>query len=71
MRVSSFHIEPKINEIQYGDDYFIKLTGEIFLFRTEGGIYKILPVLQSTREDCRQASRQDSEDYLNSDHTLL
>ena len=67
MRVSSSHIESKINEIQYGDDYVIKLTlvtEEIFLFRTEGGIYKILPVLQSTRKDCRQASRQDSRRLL-------
>ena len=30
-------------------------------------MYKVLPVLQSTRKDCRQ----DSEDYLNSCRTLL
>ena len=29
-------------------------------------MYKVLPVLQSTRNDFRQ----DSEDYLNSGHTL-
>ena len=54
------------------NDYFIKLTEESFLFRTEGGggggyVHDFTPVLQSARKDCRQ----DSEDYLNSGHTLL
>ena len=46
-----------------------KHTEETYLFTTgEGGdMYNVLPVFQSTRKDCRQ----DSEDYLNSGHTLL
>ena len=47
---------------------FFKLTEEIFLFRTEGGMYMVLPQCCSQHwKDCRQ----DSEDYLNSGHTLL
>ena len=80
--VGSSHIEPKSTKFNdlAGDDYFIKSTEEIFLFRTGGGgggrgegeggvddLYMVLPLLQSTRKDCRQ----DSEDYLNSGHTLL
>ena len=51
-----------------------KHTEETFLFTTGergggggGGMCNVLPVFQSTRKNCRQ----DSEDYLNSGHSLL